>query len=463
MAPVIIEYAVDQPLRNVRISLAIAGGGAALCMVSSFPPKSLDRNAGLASRSGGKAGFRGSRRWLLFLALVAVIVGYAGFRFLQEKRVDPDVVWAEAERDLLAGRYDRVEAAVARLRRLRERTPLDWFLLAQLEMARNNNDQALEDLKRVPDDHYMAAQARMLAGQTELRRDRVKLAEELFHAAIKLDPRLVQAHRELIYIYGMQLRRAELNDEFTALSKLSELTFDNAFHWGLLRNNSWEPGEAITTLARYVAADPTDRWSRLALAENYRRMDRFDDAESIIAPLSANDRRVIELRARMALDREGQEQADRLLAIGPADDPLLAQVRGRLALSRRDGGAALTNFRIAYAADPDSRETLFGLIAALELTGDPAAALPFRERVGRLERLNGLIQRAAVFEARQNAALMRELGATCASLGRNGEARAWYKLAITLEPLDAESQQALFRLDASNQTDDPPSRLTPAP
>ena len=138
----------------------------------------------------------------------------------------------------------------------------------------------------------------MLAGQTELRRDRVRLAEALFHAAIKLNPGQVQAHRELIYIYGMQLRRAELGDEFMALSQLSDLTFDNVFHWGLLRNNSWEPGEAITTLARFVAADPDDRWSRLALAENYRRMDRFDEAESVIAPLPADDPYVIELRAR---------------------------------------------------------------------------------------------------------------------------------------------------------------------
>ena len=34
------------------------------------------------------------------------------------------------------------------------------------------------------------------------------LAEDWFRAALKLDPGLIQAHRELIYIYGMQLRRA---------------------------------------------------------------------------------------------------------------------------------------------------------------------------------------------------------------------------------------------------------------
>ena len=142
----------------------------------------------------------------------------------------------------MAGRYERVDSALDRLRRLREPTPLDWFLRAQLAMARKNDDQALDYLARVPDGHYMAAQARMLAGQTELRRDRVRLAEELFHAALKLDPRLVQAHRELIYIYGMQLRRAELSAEFMALSKLSELTFDNVFHWGLATQQFLGPG-----------------------------------------------------------------------------------------------------------------------------------------------------------------------------------------------------------------------------
>ena len=86
----------------------------------------------------------------------------------------------------------------------------------------------------------------------------------------------------------------------------------------LLRNNSWDPGEAVESLARYVAADPSDRSSRLALAENYRRMDRFDDAKSILAPLPDDDPRKIELLARMALDHEGQEEAGRLLCCRPA-------------------------------------------------------------------------------------------------------------------------------------------------
>ena len=48
----------------------------------------------------------------------------------------------------------------------------------------------------------LAARARLLAGQAELRRSRVRHAEEWLIAATRLDPRLVQAHRELIYIYA---------------------------------------------------------------------------------------------------------------------------------------------------------------------------------------------------------------------------------------------------------------------
>ena len=172
----------------------------------------------------------------------------------------------------------------------------------------------------------------MLAGQTELRRSRVRYAEEWLIAATRLDPRLVQAHRELIYIYATQLRRAELNAEFTALSELTELSFDNAFHWGLLRSNSWEPGKEIEGLSRYIEADPRDRWSRLALAENYRRMGRTDDAEQTLAGLPSGEPEVIDLLARIALDRQATEKAERLLANGPKDDPLLARLRGRLAL-----------------------------------------------------------------------------------------------------------------------------------
>jgi tetratricopeptide (TPR) repeat protein len=409
--------------------------------------KILHSTGDRADRRGGGSG--GRRRWLwpLGIGLVVSVLAYMGFRAARALPLNADELWQQAERDFAAGRYEVVDESLARLKRMREPTPLDLFLRAQLAMARNDNDQALELLARVPDEHYMAAQARLMAGQTELRRKRMRLSEQLFRTALKLDPRLIQAHRELIYIYGMQLRRRELSGEFDALSKLTALTFDNVFHWCLLRNNTWEPAEAVETLASYVAADPSDRSSRLALAENYLRMNRLEDAESTIASLPPDDSEAIELGTRIALERQDPEEARRLLAKGRDGDPLVARLRGRLALSNGDFKAAVKNFRIAYSAGPEDRETIFGLMVALESTGDKKAAGALRVTAGNLDRLSTLVQRASVSGARRDAGLMRQLGAASAALDRKGEARAWYKLAIDLDPLDADSQQALFRLN----------------
>lgn len=235
--------------------------------------------------------------------------------------------------------------------------------------------------------------ARLLAGQTELRRDRVRRAEQWLIAAIRLDPRLVQAHRELIFIYSTQLRRIELDAEFLALSQLTDLTFDNAFHWCLLRTMSWEPSKMIGPLARFLDADPDDLWSRLAIAGNYRRMGRSEDAERTLADLTRSEPAVIDLLARIALDRQDTEQAERLLATAPSDDPLLARLRGRILLAKGDAKSALDLFRIAFVADPLNRETLFGLTAALKLSGDPKAAEPYHQATANLDRLNSLVQR----------------------------------------------------------------------
>jgi tetratricopeptide (TPR) repeat protein len=429
-------------------------------------PKISDASAVQTRPRAGRRGVNGGGRrrlWHVSLALVVLVAGYLGLRMIRGGPASADAIWEQAQQDFSAGRYELVESALGRLGQLRAPTPLDWFLRAQLALYRNNIDQALLDLARVPDDHYMAAQARLLAGQTELRRNRVRLAEELLRHALNLDPRLVQAHRELIYIYGMQLRRREVGAEFTALANLKELTFENVFHWCLLRNNSWEPGEAVQSLSSYVAADPADRSSRLALAENYLRMDRLDDAESTIAGLARDDSEAVELRARIALERQDLDQADHQLDLGRVGDPLVARLRARLALSRGDVKSAVANYRASYAADPDNRESTFGLVAALERSGEKQAANALRETAGKLDRLNSLIQRAALPAARGDAGLMRQLGAACAALDRKGEARAWYKLAIDLDPLDSESQQALFRLNDPGQINPRPSSPTPTP
>jgi tetratricopeptide (TPR) repeat protein len=409
---------------------------------------------GIVSRFVGR---RASLAALILASLALVLSGW-GYWAMRRRSQTPEAIWDQAETDFLAGRYALVEQALNRLGGLRSPTPFDRMLRAQLALVRKQPDRAIAELSRVPDDHHLAPQARLLTGQVELRRNRVRFAEEALLAGLRIDPGLVQAHRELIYIYGMQLRREAIGREFLALSKLVDLTFDNVFHWCMLRNNSWEPREVVEALTGYLAADPFDRWSRLALAENLRRMGLASEAEAALAVLPRGDSEANLTRIQIALDRQELERADELLALGPSDDPALARLRGRQALAKRDAKSAVRYLRIAYDADPDNLEVVRGLLSALMSAGDEKEARQVRERAALLDELSKLILRAVPKEAHGDSALIRALGTTCAALSRYDEARAWFKVAIAREPLDSQAQQALFRLKSASRAETGPAR-----
>ena len=378
-------------------------------------------------------------------ALILAIGAWALWK-VQVTPPNPDEIWRRAQASFRAGRYDEVAADLDRLSQLRAPTPPDWFLRAELAAIKEHLAEALADLENVPDEHPIAAEAHLIAGQIERRRNRVRYAERAFLEAVRLDSSLALAHRELIRIYAIQVRRAEFNREFQVLVGLTTLSFDDVYHWTSVRNNLWEPGDVAEELFRFVEADPEDRWSRLALADVFRRMGRSVQSLRTLSVLPADDAEALAIRAQIALDLEDGKEADKLLEAGPADNPTLARLRGRKALAARDVAAALRNFKIAYAADPDDSETLNGLRVAYWLNGNHAEATSFKETSANLARLNTLLQRGHAERAKENLKLMRDFGIACAALHRDSEARAWLGLAIAGDPLDSEAQKALSRL-----------------
>ena len=259
--------------------------------------------------------------------------------------------------------------------RLRPPTPLDWMLRPQSPSARDRGTRPSRPCE-VPDDHSMAAQARLIAGQVELRRGRAPGGRECcYEAAIRLDPKLVQAHKELIYIYGILLRRPELNAEFLALSKLAPMTFDNVCTGASTRNSAWEPGELTKQLEGYVKTDPDDR--RLALWRWPRtsgQLDRRDEAAKVL-DASATPTRTpapcgFASPSTSATTRRPRPCSRR----DRPTTPTWPGSAGKLALARRTVPAAVAAFRAAYKADPDHRDALFGLGQALAMTGETEAA-----------------------------------------------------------------------------------------
>lgn len=384
----------------------------------------------------------GRRRPLAAVASgVGAVVLAAAFGILFWPKPTAEELWTRAREEVGQKRYADALATLDRVGALRAPTAADLFTRSEAESELGRADAAIATLDKVPDGDPMGSTARMVQGQLELRRQRLVAAEALLLRAHALDPAKVKPLRELIYIYGMQLRRAELNRIFRALTKLAMLESSEVYLWTLARGVTWEPEEVVAYLTKCVAADPGDRYSRLGLAESLRQINRLSDAEATLAPLPPDDADARAIRVRMAIDRSDDAAIDALLAEGPAEHLDLALLRGRVALARGEGPAAVDAFRIAHRLDPISREANQGLARALTLVGKPDEAAPFQKLLPRFDRLETLMQKAAVVKNREDPALIRDLGAACLALGRRPEAHAWYRLAVRADPADVEAQR----------------------
>ena len=389
------------------------------------------------------------------VVIVASIAIVAGFYFVSRPKADPEKLWVDAQAELKAGRGESAEAIVKQIVKLRTPTPLDDMLRAQIAIYKKRSDEALDLLARIPDDHAVAPQARLLAGQIELRRHRAGAAEKLFLKAIERDPKLVQARRELVYIYGVLLRRDALNEQFRVLSEISDLTFKDLFIWCLTRSTVWEPAKNLPSLREFVESDPGDRGSRLALAEDLRQLNRREEAEKVLQSIPNSDPEALAIRVAMAFDRgEEEETIQKLLKEGPEDNAELARMRGKIALRHKRGEEALRYYQIAYKVDPDHRDGQIGMAQSLTMVGDAKAAAPFLKRARDLEQLGTLVQRAAANNGEKDIPLVKSLGAACEQVGRLPEARAWYALALKDNPLDPEAQRAMFRIKKNEKAED---------
>ena len=186
---------------------------------------------------------RRARRLGLTIALIAMACAGVLVTVRGWPETDPDRLRQQALIELQSGRFSGAAAALDRLRSRGRLTPADWMLRAQVDLALGRIPEALSDLQAVPDDDPMAPRARLQEGQIELRRDRARAAEAAFLRAVARDPKLIEARRQLVYIYGMQMRRRELHAQFEALSELTPLTFDQVRLWCLTRMSDWDPRE----------------------------------------------------------------------------------------------------------------------------------------------------------------------------------------------------------------------------
>jgi tetratricopeptide (TPR) repeat protein len=292
----------------------------------------------------------------------------------------------------------------------------------------------------------MFGQAELMAGRLERARKRLRSAEAHLLNALRLESGLIEAHRELIYIYGIQARRREVDAEFRTLGKLTRLTHHDLFTWALTHFTSWRP-DVAEDLQAFIDADPGDRHSRLALAESlHDQAGQGERVLRILDALSATDADALAIRVSLAIHEGRIDDARSLLETGPVDHPGLARFRGRLAMLANEPTVAVEHFRRALSSEPYDRVALFDLGQALSLAGNKDEADLLLERAKRLNELYNLVVRVRSPDQANVPPDLIRLASACEASGLTEEARHWYLLAISRDPLDPKAQQGLFRI-----------------
>ena len=405
-------------------------------------------------------GFRYSRvRTVVGIAVVALVGawllrGWIGGRGRTE--LSPEALEFQFHQALQAQQWSTAKSLLDQLPPVMAASANVAILRAELQGSEGKVDDAVITLAGIPESDPLAARSRLLIGQIEKGRDHARKSEAAFLDAIRLDPALSQARRELALLYGIQGRRAELKTQFEALAKLETMDLNGVFLW---TNSNEEIVYSISNrpiLERFVAADPDDRWSRLALAEVFVRSDEAEFAEKaneILKPLPESDIEALGIRVRAALKRSRIDEARAMLAREPAEHPVLCRLRGQLAIKEREAARGAEQLQIALRLDSTNREVALGLATAYRLLGDSKQEQTYRELANRLRTLDDLIreQFQNFVEGKKDPTMPRRLGAACEAVGRLDVARAWYEIAIGLDPLDAKVQKALHALKASRE------------
>ena len=298
----------------------------------------------------------------------------------------------------------------------------------------NQPDAASRYLARIPKDGPLAAQVALVTSRAELGRFRARPMEDALRLALRLDPKLAEARRSLVFLYGTQGRRLELLEQFAALAAQGPLTFDLVNHWCIAHQEQInEPDKLKSTLERFVENDPDDRMSRLGLARVFRQLGQFDRAKDCLAPLPDSDPDARACRAEIEFDRGDMEAVTSLLADGPQDHPearTAPRTPGLESPGRRGGGPMLPPLRRGRA---EPRRDPLRSCPGTEIVGDRAAAEPYARRAEAQRVLRDHLTNLAANREPRPVVCCR-LASECESAGYLPEARAWYRLADRRRP-----------------------------
>lgn len=251
-------------------------------------------------------------------------------------------------------------------------------LLYRAQLARDENDDQLAQslLAKISDRQpRVACAARYMEGSIELAMNHALKSEAALKHSMELNPKYVYPRERLLRLYVLQRRTAEVLTELQAISKLRQLELAEMALQLSVSEPTIDAHDGIPQLEAFVAADPSDFQSRLALAHYLYQSLRADEAIRLLRELIKDKPDFVEARAALAdfyVDKqELAKAADVLAPVEVTDQSSLVVWRsaGNFYLAKEDWQRAVACFAYVARRESMDRSTFRRLGLALSRIG----------------------------------------------------------------------------------------------
>jgi tetratricopeptide (TPR) repeat protein len=408
-------------------------------------------------------------RWLLPLAVLAVGLAGAGWRWWDVSRYRAAL--AEAKADIRAGRHATAARKLNDL--LAWKTDCDeaFYLLGTCEKAKGRFDAAQEAWLRMPPGSPFATQAILGRIELEVERGRFAGAERLVDNALQ-DPRLEGSDLPIL-----------LGPVYCHQGRLEEAKRLVEARWIHLRDQGEGASEKAINLVRlYIELDrqpipleltrsvvdeanrrdPKDDRVWLGKAQLAIRTQAYDEAARWLDDCSKrrpNDVAVWRARLDWALATNRVETVRESLKHLPAETAAPAQVprlAAWLAACRGDAAAERRALERVVDIDPADVPARDRLIALALQQGQPARADELRQQAAEIDELKALYNKRC--DRNQPLRDAAEMAGIAHRLGREFEAKVFLTVAIAVDPDRDDLRRDLKRLDKNAKAAPRPGR-----
>ena len=326
---------------------------------------------------------------------------------------------------------------------------------AQLARDMGDDELALKDLAKVPDDaKKFGGVARFLEGSIALAMNDVQVAEAKLIRSTELNPTYLQPHDRLVQLYVLQRRKEDLVSQIDAISQIRTLKMTELALKLSSAERMLDPKDGITQLERYITKNPHDMPSQLALAAYYNESVRPREAIALLRNLVNNepDKKIARaLLSEILIEQQDLTGAAKLLEKIElkSNDPVeLWRAGGLLFLAYEEWERAAQCFGIVAARDSLDRSAYRRLGLALQRLGNPALAEIALHRTALIAQLREYCETLGIMMSRNKitANSLIELANQLAGLEEPDRASAWYEQALMLDPASSDAKAGIQNL-----------------